>query len=80
MNFTGMVLPILNVRIEFPQVPPVPSAPPIGGRKPVNWNWQAVVRVTVKVQEALLPAASLAVQVTVVVPSGKFEPEAGLHA
>jgi hypothetical protein len=79
MNFTGTVLPILNVRIEFPQVPPVPSAPPMGGRKPVNWNWHETVRVTVKVQEALLPAASVAVHVTGVVPSGKFEPEGGLH-
>ena len=35
--------------------------------------------VTVKLQLAVSPAASVAVQVTVVVPTGKVEPEAGLH-
>ena len=33
--------------------------------------------VTVNVHEALLPLASLTVQVTVVVPFGKVEPDAG---
>ena len=33
--------------------------------------------VTVKVELAVLPAASVAVQVTVVVPTGKTLPEAG---
>ena len=35
--------------------------------------------VTVKLQEALLPEASAAVQVTVVLPTGKVEPEAGVQ-
>jgi hypothetical protein len=35
--------------------------------------------VTVKEQFAVLPAASVAVQVTVVVPLAKLEPEAGLQ-
>jgi hypothetical protein len=34
----------------------------------------------VKEQLALLPAASVAVQLTVVAPMGKEEPEGGLHA
>ena len=34
---------------------------------------------TLKAQVAVLPEASVAVQVTVVVPVGKLEPEAGLH-
>jgi hypothetical protein len=33
----------------------------------------------VNVQLAVLPIASLTVQVTVVVPTGNVEPEAGLH-
>jgi hypothetical protein len=36
--------------------------------------------VTVNVQLPVLLDASVAVQVTVVVPAGKVEPEAGLHA
>ena len=39
-----------------------------------------VPTVTVKVQLAVLPDSSVAVQVTVVVPTGKVEPEAGLQA
>jgi hypothetical protein len=35
--------------------------------------------VTVKEQLAVLPAPSVAVQVTVVVPFGKVEPEGGLQ-
>jgi hypothetical protein len=35
--------------------------------------------VTVKVQEPVLPDASVAVQVTVVVPTGKPDPDAGTH-
>jgi hypothetical protein len=35
--------------------------------------------VTVKLHELLLPAASLTVQVTVVTPTGKFAPEAGVQ-
>ena len=38
------------------------------------------VTVTVKLHEAVLPLASVAVQVTVVVPSAKVEPLAGLLA
>src|SRR5205085_5650958 len=35
--------------------------------------------VTVNVQEAVLPAASVAVELTDVVPTGKVEPDAGLE-
>ena len=35
--------------------------------------------VTVKLHEEVLPLASVAVQVTVVVPSAKVEPEAGVQ-
>ena len=35
--------------------------------------------VTVKLQVAVLPEASVAVHVTVVVPTGKHDPEGGLH-
>ena len=35
---------------------------------------------TVNVRSALLPAASLPVQVTVVLPTGNVEPEAGVQA
>jgi hypothetical protein len=35
--------------------------------------------VTLKLHEAVLPAASVAVQVTVVVPTGKTEPDGGLQ-
>jgi hypothetical protein len=35
--------------------------------------------VTVNVQEAVAPEGSVAVHVTVVVPTGKNEPDAGLH-
>lgn len=38
-----------------------------------------LVTVTVKLQLTLLFAESVAVQVTVVVPTGKEEPEGGLH-
>ena len=40
----------------------------------------ASVTVTENEQEAVLPAASVAVQLTVVVPTAKVEPEAGEHA
>ena len=39
-----------------------------------------VPTVTVKVQLAVLPDSSLAMQVTGVVPTGKVEPEGGLQA
>lgn len=38
-----------------------------------------LVTVTVKLQETLLFAESVAVQLTVVVPTLKLEPEGGLH-
>jgi hypothetical protein len=38
------------------------------------------ITVTLKAWRAEFPAASLAVQVTVLVPSGKILPEAGLHS
>ena len=38
---------------------------------------QAALRVTVKIQLAELPELSFAVLVTVVVPTGKFEPDGG---
>lgn len=34
---------------------------------------------TVKLHDAVFPAESVAVQVTVVTPAGKTDPEAGLH-
>src|SRR5262249_14456962 len=40
----------------------------------------AQVTSTMKVQVAVLPEASVAVQVTVVLPMGNTEPEAGTHA
>jgi|ERR1043165_9808235 len=40
---------------------------------------QALNTVTLKLQLAVLPEASVAVQVTVVVPTGNIEPEGGLH-
>jgi hypothetical protein len=46
----------------------------------VNDNGCELFTVTVKVQEAVAPAESVAVHVTVVVPIGKVEPEAGEHA
>jgi hypothetical protein len=39
-----------------------------------------VPTVTVKVQLAVLPDSSVAMQVTVVVPTGKVEPEGGVQA
>ena len=78
MNFTGMVLPSLKTRTGTAHVPPVAvSAPSIGGRKPSKLYEQAALRVTVKVQLAEFPDESVAVQVTVVVPIGKFEPDGG---
>ena len=35
--------------------------------------------VTVKVQDDVFPDVSVAVQVTVVVPNGKHDPDGGLH-
>jgi len=40
---------------------------------------QALKTLTVKLQLAMLPAASVAVHVTVVVPAGNVEPDGGLH-
>jgi hypothetical protein len=41
---------------------------------------QAAKSVTLKLQEAVLPEASVAVHVTVVVPTGKVEPDGGVQA
>lgn len=71
-----MVLPSLKDRNGSEKLPPVASAPPIGGRKPVK---PSVPRMTLKEQLAAFPAASVAVQVTVLVPIGKLEPEGGTH-
>src|SRR5688572_7244417 len=69
-----MVLPSLNARKGSSKLPPVASAPPIGGRNPSKPNPS---RVTVNEQLALLPHSSVAVQVTTVLPIGNTEPEAG---
>jgi hypothetical protein len=45
----------------------------------VSSTRQALNTVTVNVHVAVLPEASVAVQVTVVVPTGNTEPEAGVH-
>src|SRR5438445_655589 len=57
VNFTGIVLFILNVRNGVAKLPPVVSAPPTGDRKPENPN---AARVTVKLQLDWLPLASRA--------------------
>ena len=75
-NFTGIVLLNLNARNGSAKLPPVTSAPPIGGRKPANPSGE---RVTLKEQLEILPLASLAVDVTAVVPTGKPDPEAGVE-
>jgi hypothetical protein len=41
---------------------------------------QMLKTVTVKLQEAVLPEASVAVQVTVVIPTGNADPDAGTQA
>ena len=80
LNFMGMVLFDLNERSGLAKLPPVASAPPMGERKPVNWKVEAdVSTVTVNEQRALFPPASVAVQFTVVVPTGNTEPESGLQ-
>jgi hypothetical protein len=71
-----MVLPSLKARNGSEKLPPVASAPLIGGRKPVKPN---EARVIVKVQLALFPAASVAMQVTGDAPTGKRLPEGGLQ-
>src|SRR5438045_5931721 len=78
-NFTGTVLPSLNDRMEFPHVPPVASAPPIGSSKPLKLSVRPDCTVTLNVQLLPLPAASWAVHVTGVVPVGKLLPLAGVH-
>ena len=47
VNFTGIMLPILNVRTGLAKLPPVVSAPPMGDRNPAK---PSGARVTVKVQ------------------------------
>ncbi len=78
VNLMGIVLFILNVRSGASKLPPVASAPPIGARKPLNWNITGFT-VTVNEHEAECWQASLAVQFTVVVPTGNAEPEGGLQ-
>jgi len=75
-NLMGMVLPSLKARNGSAKLPPVASAPPIGGRNPVKPN---VPRVIEKEQVAMFPEVSVAVQLTIVVPIGNKEPEGGLH-
>jgi hypothetical protein len=41
------------------------------------WLTNVILTVTVNVPDAVFPAASLAEQVTMVVPIGKVDPEAG---
>jgi hypothetical protein len=57
------------------ELPVVPTKISDGQVMPVQ-----VMTVTVNEQLAVLAAASVAVQLTVVVPSGKLEPEAGTQA
>ena len=47
---------------------------------PVDWSCRETsYTVTVKLQVAVLPEASVATQVTVVVPSENTDPDAGVH-
>src|SRR6266850_1747686 len=73
-NLTGIVLPSLKVRSGSMKLPPVASAPSIGGRNPTNPRAE---RVTVNVHELLLPQASVAVTVTGVAPTWNCDPDAG---
>jgi hypothetical protein len=73
-----MVLFILNVRSGLAKLPPVASAPPMGGKKPVKSKGK-VLTVTVNRHEAALPAASRATQLTLVMPTGNSEPEGGVQ-
>jgi len=79
MNFTGMVLPSVNVRTELEHVPPEASAPPTGSRNPLKLYTHAALRVMVKKQLAVLLDESVAVQYTGVVPTGKLEPDGGMQ-
>jgi hypothetical protein len=59
------------------------SVPPLAGKFRlvglIENAQPGALTVTVKVQGAILPTASVAVQVTVVVPTGKLEPDGGEH-
>ena len=66
-NFTGMVDPDLKAALPSTE---------IGAARPDHATWT----VTVNDLCAVLPDASVAVHVTVVVPSGTTAPEATLHA
>ena len=59
------------------QAPPVAFVVMFAGH--VTVGSISSLTVTVKVHEPVLPDASVAVQVTVVVPTGKLEPDAGTH-
>ena len=61
-NFTGTVLP--SLKIELPST--------LTGCSTLD---QAAVTVTVNVSDPVLPALSVAVQVTVVAPSGNLLPD-----
>src|SRR5512146_2478712 len=65
-NFTGTVLP--SLKIELP-----PGS--IGWRMPHH----DTTTVSTNVPVAVLPCASCAEQLTVVGPSGKAEPDGGVH-
>jgi hypothetical protein len=64
----------LNVPTGLAKLPPLASAPPIGDKNPVKSRGALV---TVKLQVAVLPLLSLAVEVTVVTPTGNPDPQAG---
>ena len=47
---------------------------------PVDWSCRETsYTVTVKLQVAVLPEVSVATQLTVVVPTGNTDPDAGVH-
>src|SRR3990172_104589 len=75
--------PQLSEQVAMP-IPTRASARP--GSLQTVWSGGQVIAgacasttVTVNEQLVVLPAASVAVQVTVVAPTGKVEPEGGLH-
>jgi len=62
----------LKVRSGLAKLPPVASAPPMGDKKPVN---PRAARVTLNEQVLTFPLASVAVPLSVVVPTGKLAPD-----
>ena len=86
---TGKNEPEAGLQLTVPQLPVV-----LGAKLTFAPHWpaafgttilagqvivQASITVTVKLHEDVLLLVSVAVQLTVVVPTGKFEPEAGEH-